>query len=234
MNAPELCAVDDVAATLAEIAVAAQRRNAGRLRYASSGAGGGRRCLEALARSALDWSGVELFQVDERCVPEDSPDRNAHMIKDVLGTRLSEVVAFHAMDCAGGGSTYEEQLRSAGRLDLVQLGVGPDGHTASLFPDSPGLKAPENQLVVSNHDPSGRNPYERLSLTFSGIAHSHLAVVTLFGADKHDIVRRLVEGEDLPAAHVWSERVVWLVDPAAAGDLRTTTLADDLLADAPA
>ncbi len=228
MTVPTLHLVEDVPATLAAIAVASQRR-LGRLRYASSGAAGGRACIEALVASPLDWSSVDLFLVDERCVGTDSVDRNDRMIAEALGDHLDELAGFHPMDCNAGPASYEEELRATGRLDLVQLGVGPDGHTASLFPASPALSASETRFVTRNEDPAGNNAHERMTLTFSGIAHARLAVVTVFGAAKHDILTRLVEGEDLPAAHVSAQKLAWLVDAAAAGDLPTAPLPADLV-----
>ncbi len=102
------------------------------------------------------------------------------------------------------------------KFDLVHLGMGTDGHIASLFPGSPALEADPGRLVVLNHDPSGNNPYERMTLTYSGIARSRLVVLTVAGATKRDALQAVVDGADLPAARVQADRVVWLVDPAAA------------------
>jgi 6-phosphogluconolactonase/glucosamine-6-phosphate isomerase/deaminase len=98
----------------------------------------------------------------------------------------------------------------------VHLGLGPDGHTASLFPGSTGLDADPGRLVVMNDDPTGRNPHERMTLTFSGIARARLVLFTVVGADKQEAMQRIADGEDLPAARVRADRVVWLVDREAA------------------
>jgi 6-phosphogluconolactonase len=102
-------------------------------------------------------------------------------------------------------------------LDLVHLGLGPDGHTASLFPGSDGLLAPPERLVVNNVDPSGRNAHLRLTLTLAGIARARLVVFTVAGADKHQAMSGIVHHEDLPAARVRADRVVWLCDADAIG-----------------
>jgi 6-phosphogluconolactonase len=110
-------------------------------------------------------------------------------------------------------------VAQAGRLDLVHLGLGPDGHTASLFPGSPALDADPGRLVVMNTDPTGRNPHERMTLTFSGIARARLVVFTVAGEDKRAAFAGVRAGDpSLPASRVRADRVLWLVDPTAAGE----------------
>ena len=128
---------------------------------------------------------------------------------------LGELGWFHPMSCTEGAEAYESVLTGLGAIELLQLGLGPDGHTASLFPGSQGLSAPPGRLVVMNLDPSGRNPYPRLAHLRRDRPFPRL-VVTVIGPDKADVLRRLAAGEDLPAAHVCGGRVVWLVDETAA------------------
>jgi 6-phosphogluconolactonase len=99
--------------------------------------------------------------------------------------------------------------------------LGPDGHTASLFPGSSALEADPGRLVVMSEDPQGNNPHRRMTLTLAGIARARLVIVTVAGEHKRDALARVAAGDPTaPAAHVKAERVVWLADPAAAGDLQ--------------
>ena len=89
--------------------------------------------------------------------------------------------ANYPMFCEEGPDPYQLRLGELGRLDVIHLGLGADGHTASLFPGSPGLDADPGRLVVMNEDPSGRNPHPRMTLTFAGIARARLVLVTVVG-----------------------------------------------------
>ena len=102
---------------------------------------------------------------------------------------------------------------------MVHLGLGPDGHTASLFPESAALDADPGRLVVMNDDPLGHNPHRRMTLTFAGIARARLVLVTVAGEEKAEALARVAPGDDVPAAHISGDRVVWLVDAAAASKL---------------
>ncbi len=187
-------------------------------RLGCSGSSSGEHCFARLAtHDELDWSRVECFLADERCVDPDDPAANQRALRSVLAKRLSSLAGFHPMSCAEGPEPYEQLLRSAGSLDLLQLGFGPDGHTASLFPSSQALDAPSDRLVARNADPSGRNPFERLTLTYAGIALARLVVLVVMGEEKREAFERVTRGEALPAAEVRAERVVWLVEPGAAG-----------------
>jgi 6-phosphogluconolactonase len=213
--------VDDVAGTYARIVESAlEATPAGEtLRLGCSGGSTGRMVMERLVAAGLDWPRIDLFFADERCVEPSSPASNEHTIREALGAQLERLHGFHPMRCEMGPQAYESLLAAIGRLDVLQLGVGPDGHTASLFASSPGLVAAPGRLVVENEDPSGVNPYLRMTLTYEAIARARLVVMTVAGADKHEILARVFAGEDLPAARVRADRVVWLVDHEAAGSL---------------
>jgi 6-phosphogluconolactonase len=109
---------------------------------------------------------------------------------------------------------YDRLLRGHGPVGLVHLGLGPDGHTASLFPGSPALEERERLVVATSDDV---HPHSRLTFTFPAINQSPLAVFTVAGEEKREALARVKAGEDVPAARVASARVVWLVDEAANG-----------------
>jgi 6-phosphogluconolactonase/glucosamine-6-phosphate isomerase/deaminase len=111
---------------------------------------------------------------------------------------------------------YQLRIGDLGRFDLIHLGLGPDGHTASLFPESPALDADPGRLVTLNHDPLGNNPFERMTLTFAGISRARQVVFTVMGDEKAEALAKVARGDDVPAARVRAERCVWLVDPPAA------------------
>jgi 6-phosphogluconolactonase len=228
----ELQVVDDVPAAFADLVVQQlesvlarddtvrdETPGAHRARFSLvlSGGSTARECYERLAlRPTLDWRRVECLVGDERCVPADDPDANQRMIREALVERVSPHPRFLPMDCAVP-EDYQAVIAQRPRLDLVHLGLGPDGHTASLFPGSAALSAPVDRLVDRNVDPSGLNPHERLTLTLSGIARARLVVFTVSGADKHQAMSRVLRDDDLPATRVRAERVVWLCDRGAIG-----------------
>jgi len=190
-----------------------------------SGGGTATECYRALAaRPGVDWSTVDIFLGDERCVPPDDPDSNHAMITEVLLDRVGPVRSDHPMYVSGppadAAAAYGAEVAAIDRPDLVHLGLGPDGHTASLFPGSPALDVVgPDRLVVANTDPNGVNPHERLTLTYPGIARAARIVVTVSGASKHDALSRIRAGADLPAGRVTGADVVWLVDADALGGL---------------
>ena len=220
----ELVVVDDVPAEFAERVVEAYhgRPNDG-FSIALSGGETARRCYERLADDAgnqIDWWAVDVYWGDERCVPLDHPDSNYRLGREALLERVGAVNANYPMRCAEGADPYQLRLGELGKLDVVHLGLGEDCHTASLFPGSPALDADPGRLVVMNHDPSGRNAYERMTLTFAGIARARLALVTVSGASKREALSRVATGDPAcPGSQIRADRVVWLADAAAAGDL---------------
>jgi 6-phosphogluconolactonase len=218
----ELVVVDDVPGEFAERVIEAfhGRPHEG-FSLAVSGGETARRCYERLADDAgsqIDWWKVDVYWGDERCVPSDSPDSNYRLVRDALLERVGAVNANFPMFCEEGADPYQLRLGELGRLDVVHLGLGADGHTASLFPGSEALDADPGRLVVMNDDPSGRNPHPRMTLTFAGIARARLAIVTVAGEEKRAAMAR-VQADDptCPATRIRADRVLWIVDPAAAG-----------------
>jgi len=216
----ELFVVDDVPGAFAECVIEAfQDRPGDDFSLALSGGETARRCYERLSAESvdrIDWWLVEIYWGDERCVPPDHPDANERLGRQALLEKVGGVQSVHPMRCDDGPDPYQLRIGELGRFDVVHLGMGADGHTASLFPGSPALEADPGRLVVMNEDPRGHHPYKRMTLTLSGIARARLALFTVCGEEKREAMQRVADGDDLPAALVRADRVVWLVDPAAA------------------
>jgi 6-phosphogluconolactonase len=219
----ELVIVDDVAAEFAERVIESfhARPNDG-YSIALSGGDTARRCYERLADDAgtqIDWWKVDVYWGDERCVPPEDENSNYRLAREALLDRVGAANATYPMRCDEGPDPYQLRIGELGRFDLVHLGLGPDCHTASIFPGSPALDADPGRLVVMNEDPSGRNKLSRMTLTFAGIARARLVLVTVSGEEKRDALARVRADEPgCPGVHIRADRVVWLVDPAAAGD----------------
>jgi len=169
-----------------------------------------------LAEEKYRWDEVDVFFGDERCVPPDHPDSNYRMANETL---LSFVPArAHRMrgeSCAA--ESYERELRDLfgglPRFDFVFLGLGTDGHTASLFTGDPALDERERWAVRVR-----RPDHERLTLTLPVLSAARLAVFLVAGAGKREALRRMMADEDIPANRVAAERVVVLADGAASSD----------------
>jgi 6-phosphogluconolactonase len=188
-------------------------------------------CYEALAEAAgppsagrhIDWSRIDVYMGDERIVPPDDPDANQGLVRHSLLNKVGPVGSFTPMDTtipvgecvAAYNATLRAVLDGPG-IDLIHLGMGPDGHTASLFPNAPTLSAGPDELAAATEDPNGVNPHPRLTVTLPVINAARLAVFTVTGASKVDAVAALRRGDDIPAARVASARIVWLIDDAAA------------------
>jgi 6-phosphogluconolactonase/glucosamine-6-phosphate isomerase/deaminase len=143
-------------------------------------------------------------------------DSNERLGRQALLEKIGAANAVYPMRCDEGLDAYQLRVGELGQLDVVHLGLGADGHTASLFPGSPALDADPGQLVSFNEDPSGRNKHPRMTLTYGGIARARLVIFTVAGESKRRALEGVIAGEDLPAARVRAGRVLWLVDRTAA------------------
>lgn len=182
----------------------------------------------ASADSDVDWSRVDFWWGDERFVARDSSDRNAGSARaaflDAIGVDPSRVHEMGSSDdfttAADAAEAYGRELRAhgGGTFDVVMLGVGPDGHVASLFPGHPALEVDDAIAVPVTDSP--KPPPERVSLTFPALNRTRATWLVVSGAEKADAVARAVGGADLPAARVGgTEETVWFLDRAAASAL---------------
>ena len=216
----ELVVVDDLPGEFAECVIEAYHaRPSEHFALALSGGATARRCYERLAdvgAEQIDWWHVDVYWGDDRCVPSDHEDSNERLGREALLERVGAAHAVYPMRCDEGPEAYQLRVGDVGRFDVVHLGLGADGHTASLFPDSPALDADPGLLVVLNEDPSARNVHRRMTLTLAGLARARLVVFTVSGEEKRDAMARVYAGDDVPANRVTAERVLWLVDRSAA------------------
>jgi 6-phosphogluconolactonase len=213
--------VNDVSTEFASIVAAAfASRPRPRFNLVLSGGPTARVCYEELShvdRYRIDWGLVDVYMNDERCVPADDPEANQRLVRESLLDHVGQIGSFHPMSCEGGPGPYELELKLAGELDLIHMGIGPDGHTASLFPSGPELDAGPEELVLMTSDPSGQNPFPRMTMTLGAVSRSRQIVMTVSGADKQGAMRVILGGGDLPAARVSGPEVIWVVDQAAMG-----------------
>ncbi len=185
---------------------------------ALSGGTTARECYKLLAGADVDWSEVEIFFGDERWVWVDDPDSNEGMARQAFIDQVHPA-AVYSMRHAGetieqAADAYDKLLRERPPVELVHLGMGPDGHTASLFPGSAALEEQERLVVATGDD---LHPHPRLTWTFPALNRSPPAVFTVAGEDKREALNRVKAGEDLPAARVAAARVIWFIDEAANG-----------------
>jgi 6-phosphogluconolactonase len=180
--------------------------------------------FRALAEEDVPWERVHLFQVDERVVPPGDPERNDVHLRESLIDRIPIPPAnVHPMPVEGedldaGGRRYGSILRriagSPPVLDLVQLGLGEDGHTASLFPDDDALRIVDADVAVSGLH-GGRR---RMTLTYPAIDRARCILWLVTGTGKRVALGRLVAGDrSIPAGRILRSRAVLLADTAAAG-----------------
>ncbi len=186
-----LTPVDDVVPAFCEAVVAAFAARPGpRFTLVLSGGPVARACYEALAvTGGIDWSVADLFVGDERFVPHAHEDANVRMITETLLRGIGAVGSFEPMPTGGSAAScaaaYQRviaDLVTGPGIDLIHMGLGPDGHTASLFPGAPSLEAGPGELVVATEDPARRNPHPRLTLTLPAINSARTAVFTVAGA----------------------------------------------------
>ena len=211
---------------------------AGRFTLVLAGGSSPRPAYELIsARGRMDWERVHIFWSDERCVPPADAASNYRMAGDTLFARAAPPRGnIHRIPAERGGveaaAHYDDELatffgaRQPGLLalpafDLVLLGVGDDGHTASLFPGGPGLTSPS--WTAPARAPAGVEPAERVTLTLAAIAAAAEVSFIVTGAAKQEMVAQILaqQQSDHPAARVTAQqRVRWFLDRESGGSLR--------------
>ncbi len=191
MTDVELEVVDDPARVCAE-RLAAQARAGGSI--VLTGGSTPKLAYEIAAELEPDWSLVDVWWGDERCVPPDDKRSNFGMAKEALLDRLA--VPPRTVNRMDSVEQYARELADVGTFDLVLLGLGPDGHVASLFPDFPALDATDRDVVGT---PAGHEPFvDRITLTLPRLANTREVLFLVTGADKADAVARAFTGEPSP------------------------------------
>ena len=210
--------------------LAAQAREAvaarGRFAFALSGGRTPWQMLRALATEEVPWKDVHVFQVDERVAPAGDPDRNLTQLREILLGRVAlPEENLHAMpveqpDLGAAAASYARALGAVtgtpAVLDVVHLGLGTDGHTASLVPGDPVLEV-NGADVATTGLYAGRR---RMTLTYPLLDRACRILWVITGADKAPVLPRLLAGDRaIPAGRVRADRAVLLADAAAAAHL---------------
>lgn len=233
---------ENAALWLIDALAEATQAGARRLRVCLSGGSTPKRLYELLAKpvwaARLPWERIEWYFGDDRFLPHDHPDSNAHMAQQALFNHVPVPhghVHFipYGPDIQAAADAYDRLLRQAlavdersdnGRplFDAMICGLGLDGHTASLFPGKPALDV--NQHLAVAVPEAGQAPYvPRISLTFAALNNARFTAFLAAGAEKRDVVARVRKqysagvSADLPAARITArDGLVWLLDRAAA------------------
>ena len=219
---------DAARAAAAHIAKAARDAVAARGRFTMAVSGGHTpwAMLEALAGQDVPWKGVHLFQVDERVAPAGDPDRNATHIGESLLRRAPlapdqiHLMPVEDVDLVSAAARYAKELAAVAgtppALDLVHLGLGPDGHTASLVPGDPVRE-------VRDADVGLTDPYQghrRMTLTYPALNRARQVLWLVTGKDKPAMLARLRAGDQgIPAGRIRSDAAVVFADADAARGL---------------
>lgn len=203
---------EDVAVAAAVDIAAAMRRGSRTLVLA--GGNTPRRCYELLARLDVEWGRVTVLFGDERCVPPDHADSNYRLAREALLDQVAPASVHRMVGELGpdeGAAEYSRIVERLAPLDIVVLGIGEDGHTASLFPGHPEVNAKGWAVGVRN---SPKPPPERVTLTLDALRGARRVIILATGAGKAQAVA-LAKRQEVPSGMIAGAR--WLLDRAAAG-----------------
>lgn len=172
-------------------------------------------CLQMLADMDLPWPQCHWFLGDERCYPIKHPERNDSMIRTSFLNRINaEEDHFHPIPAELGAEQaalqYSQLLESYGPLDIVFLGMGEDGHTASLFPDNPALNSDKTAVAVYG---APKAPEQRISLSRTTLQSARIRMVLVTGAGKQSVIEKVKKGIALPINTIGD--IHWFLDQTA-------------------
>ena len=207
MRSPTVYPDAERLAAAAAAIVAEALRGARSLRLVLAGGTTPLRAYALLAAMELPWGRATVLFGDERCLPRAHADTNFNLANDTL-LRAARPATVHRIPGELGpdeAAAAYEPIVAAAPLDLVLLGIGQDGHTASLFPGNDAPRATGYVVGVRN---AAKPPPERVSLTYRALREATRVIILAAGADKKDAVRRAMVGE-VPAGMI--ERAEWLI-----------------------
>ena len=201
--------VDDVPRAFARLVVRTAPRS-----IALSGGELAHLCYSALRNEPVDWSAVDVYFGDDRIVPLTSDDSNEGMARRVLLDGVKPR-AVHSM-VGSGADAYDALVRAAAPIDLVHLGLGPDGHTASLVPGDAVLDVTGADVAMTGSYQGRR----RMTLTYPILNRTRRVVWVVTGSEKVEMLRRLRDGDvSIPAGRIARDQALLLADRAATGQL---------------
>lgn len=215
-------ALADAASGLIAERLARAVRQRGRAAFLATGGSTPAETYRRLSRAPIDWSKVAVGLTDERWVPPTSPDSNERMVRETLLVGPAAAAHFvplwsQAQGPEAAARLAEPDVRALEPVDVVLLGVGEDGHIASLFPGSPalerGLDPGARRLCIGVPDGLPAPPQARISLTLPALLHG-LVIVLISGTAKRQALEAALAGADLPVRRVLAQprvpvRILW-------------------------
>jgi 6-phosphogluconolactonase len=206
---------EEAAERIADIARAAVAER-GRFTFAVSGGTSPWMMFDELTRMHMPWGGTEIYQVDERVAPNGDGSRNLTHLRASLGDAIASAKIFPMpvddTDLDVAASDYANVLPE--RFDAIHLGLGPDGHTASLVPDDPVLEVDDRRVALTTNEYQGTR---RMTLTYPALAETDLLLWLVTGEEKRDALDQLLAGDPaIPAGRVEAPVSEILADVAAA------------------
>jgi 6-phosphogluconolactonase len=184
----------------------------GAFRFAVSGGRTPWEMFAELSGEDVPWPEVVVYQVDERVAPPEDPERNLGHLREALGSAPAQVrpMPVEGADLSTAAAAYAASLPE--RFDVVHLGLGPDGHTASLVPADPVLEVTDRLVALTS-------PYQghrRMTLTYPGLARARQLLWLVSGDDKREPLSRLLDGDrSIPAGRVQADASLVMADRAA-------------------